>query len=89
MPDRFAGDAEHRRQMSEQTDGRAPLERQVGRFGHILPTEAKPGDECPWCAPSLHTGVFDLATGKHIVCKVCGDKGVIDDLSIDYYGTPK
>ena len=65
------------------------VDRNVGRHGNLLPAEAKTGDECPWCAPSGHTGVFDQTTGKHVVCKVCGDKGVLDALSIEYYGTPE
>ena len=65
-----------------------PLEASVGRYGHLLPIGAKPGDECSWCADSGHTGVLDRATGRYLACKVCGDKGVIDALSIAYYGTP-
>lgn len=65
------------------------VDRNVGRHGNLLPAEAKPGNECHWCAQSRHTGVFDQTTGKYVVCKVCGDKGVLDVLSIEYYGTPE
>lgn len=65
------------------------VDRNVGRHGNLLPAKAKPGDECPWCAESGHTGVFDPTTRKYLVCKVCGDKGVLDALSVEYYGTPE
>lgn len=65
------------------------VDRNIGRHGNLLPAEAKPMDECPWCAPSGHTGVFDQTTGKYVVCKVCGDKGFLSAWSIEYYGTPK
>lgn len=65
-----------------------PPEGVVGYFAHFLPVGAKPGDECPNCIDSGHTGIFNPATGRYRVCMVCADKGVIDALSITYYGTP-
>ena len=73
----------------ELTMAQGPVDRRVGRYGHLLPIGAKPRDECAWCVASGHTGVFDQRSGRYIVCKVCGDKGVIDALSIEYYGTPE
>lgn len=75
--------------MNTDADSAGPLQASVGRYGHLLSPGAKPGDECSWCAESNHTGVLDRANGNFIVCKVCGDKGVIDALSIAYYGTPE
>lgn len=64
-----------------------PVDAVVGRHGNLLPPGAKPGDECPWRAQSGHTVVFDEQSGRFLVCKVCGDRGVLDALAIEYYGT--
>ena len=52
---------------------------------YIIPTGLKPGDECPFCADTNHTGVW--AGGHILVCMVCGDRGCIDETSFYMYGS--
>lgn len=41
----------------------------------------KPGDECPNCKTSGHTGVWDH--NFWLICPVCGDSGVLDEEGIE------
>lgn len=40
------------------------------------------GDPCPRCAPA-HMGVWDESRKKWQVCKVCGDKGRVDERALE------
>lgn len=51
----------------------------------ILPISAKVGDPCPYCAHSNHTGVWNRERQRYDVCKVCGDRGKLDQTALKMY----
>lgn len=56
---------------------------------YVLPVSTKVGDECPYCINSAHTGVYDKDRMQWLVCKVCGDRGVIDKVALSLYGAER